>query len=188
MLSQAVSRLRTVREGKATVHPELEETATPPREIVTIDLPIPTYIPTDYVPDMSLRIQLYRRMAELTDEEAIAALAAELADRFGGLPGPVDNLLYQLHVKRLALAAQIEAVTSESGQISLRKAGLAHVDRLALQEALGHNVRVSRTAIWLPRITPDQNEWKATLLEILERIEELNPHRASRKSITAQKN
>ncbi|MBN1311799.1 MAG: transcription-repair coupling factor, partial [Anaerolineae bacterium] len=187
MLSQAISRLRAEREGKITVHPEREEAAAP-REIVTIDLPIPTYIPTDYVPDISLRIQLYRRMADLTSEEAIAALAAELADRFGERPGPVDNLLYQLHVKRLALAAGVEAVTNESGQISLRKAGLAHVDRLALQQSLGHNVRVSRTAIWLPRATDEQIDWKDTLLEILKRIEKLTQAHLFPKTIIMQEN
>ncbi|MBN1428789.1 MAG: transcription-repair coupling factor [Anaerolineae bacterium] len=171
MLSQAISRLRADRDGKVTVHPSPEESAAPPREIVTIDLPIPTYIPTDYVPDISLRIQLYRRMADLVDETAIATLGAELADRFGALPGPVDNLLYQLNVKRLALAANVDAVTSESGQISLRLSGLAHVDRQALQQSLGHNVRVSRTAIWMPRNTNEQDDWKAALLSILTKLQ-----------------
>ena len=166
MLAQAVKRLRAERDGSL---PPDAQAPVSLRETVTIDLPLPTYIPTDYVPELALRIQLYRRMAELDDEQAINDLAAELADRFGPLPPPVENLLYQLRVRHLALAAGVEAILSEGGQISIRLTGLAHVDRPALQRRLGHNVRVSRTGIWLPR---DDEGWQETLLAVLERLAE----------------
>ena len=141
-----------------------------PRESVTIELPMPTYVPTDFVPDMALRIQLYRRMAELPDVEALNDLRAELEDRFGVLPPPVENLLFQLRVKQLALQAGVDAVIAEGDQVSVRLGGLAHVDRMALQERLGHGVRVSRTAVWVPR--SDDETWQGVLLEILERLVE----------------
>ena len=85
-------------------------------------------------------------MADLESDEAINALGAELADRFGPMPEPVENLLFQLRVKRYALRARVDAIVSESNQLSLRMSGLAYVDRQQLQARLGRNVRVSRSA------------------------------------------
>ncbi|MBN1122026.1 MAG: transcription-repair coupling factor [Anaerolineae bacterium] len=167
MLSQAVRRLRKQHDGKL-LEPDEQDL---PREVVTIDLPIPTYIPTDYVPDTSLRIQLYRRMAALRTDETIADLGSELNDRFGPLPPPVENLLNQLRVKNLALRANIEGVFSEGEQISIRTGGLATIDRRALQARLGHEVRVSRTAIWLPA---HDSRWFDALIDILRYLEK-NP-------------
>ncbi len=163
MLSEAVKRLRAARAGEGPL-PAGGEPLLTPREAVTIDLPIPTYIPTDYVPDMGLRIQLYRRMADLPDETAISDLRVELADRFGPPPPVVDNLLYQLRVKQLALRAEVDAIATEGQQISIRLARLVEADRPALQRRLGHDVRVSRSAIWLPRAI---NDWQDALIDIL---------------------
>ena len=60
----------------------------PPRESVdvNIDLPGEAYLPRDYVPDMRAKIDLYRRLAQLTTEAAVDDFASELADRFGPLP------------------------------------------------------------------------------------------------------
>ncbi len=167
MLSQAVQRLRAEREGSRAFTPEGESAAQ--REVVTIDLPIPTYIPTDYVPDMGLRVQLYRRLADLHSEAAIDELGVELADRFGPLPLPVENLLFQLRVKLLALRADVEAVTGEGDQIAIRLPGLAHLDRPALQRRLGYDVRVSRTAVWLP-YDHGSEDWRPALLDVLARL------------------
>jgi transcription-repair coupling factor (superfamily II helicase) len=64
---------------------------------ITVDAPI--MIPEDYVPDLDLRMGLYRRMNELEKPEEIEPFAAELIDRFGKLPGETDNLLKVIEVK-----------------------------------------------------------------------------------------
>jgi transcription-repair coupling factor (superfamily II helicase) len=65
-----------------------EQGLKPPEEAfspqITVDAPI--LIPEDYVPDLNLRMALYRRMNELEDRRAIDGFAAELIDRFGALP------------------------------------------------------------------------------------------------------
>ncbi len=134
-----------------------------------IDLPLATYIPTDYVPDAQLRLRLYRRMATLDTLAEIDEMAMELADRFGPIPDPVHNLLYQLRIKALAQMAEVAAVVTESGQIKIRLQDLGGLDRYHLQRYLGSNVRVSKSAIWLKR---DQgtHEWQVDLVQTLERL------------------
>ena len=62
----------------------------PLRKIVDvhIDLPGEAYIPRRYVPDMRLKIDLYRRLGRVGTAEELSDLAAELTDRFGPPPGP----------------------------------------------------------------------------------------------------
>ena len=139
-------------------------------EAAIIDLPLPTFIPTDYVADTQLRIQLYRRMANLREKPEIDSLETELEDRFGAAPEPVKNLLYQLWIRRLTSQVQATSVVAEGQQISIRIPGLALVDRVAMQSALGHNVRVSRTAIWFPYLAMHMtSRWQDALPEILDR-------------------
>nr|MDP9416035.1 DEAD/DEAH box helicase [Pseudomonadota bacterium] len=64
---------------------------------ITVDAPI--MIPDDYVPDLDLRMGLYRRMNELETRHEIEAFAAELIDRFGKLPAATDNLLKVIETK-----------------------------------------------------------------------------------------
>jgi transcription-repair coupling factor (superfamily II helicase) len=73
-----------------------------------IDLSIPVLIPETYVADLPTRLGLYRRIALLADGAEIDGFAAELIDRFGSLPGEVENLLETVAVKRLCQAAGVE--------------------------------------------------------------------------------
>ncbi len=72
---------------------------------ITVDAPI--MIPEDYVPDLDLRMSLYRRMNELENGQEIEAFAAELIDRFGKLPEATDNLLKVIEMKLNCRRAQI---------------------------------------------------------------------------------
>jgi transcription-repair coupling factor (superfamily II helicase) len=158
---------RAVKRRKAEVSGKKMPVEIP--EAVLIDLPIAAFIPTDYVMDTSLRLRLYRRMAVLESLDEIDSIAEELADRFGPIPDPLDNLLFQLRIKSLAAAASVSAVTSEVGQIQIRLPGPDGSDRIRLQRSLGDNVRVSRKAIWLGREL-EEGEWRVLLVQILEKL------------------
>lgn len=82
-----------------------EQTWTP-----QIAIGMPVMIPESYVTDLSVRMNLYRRIALLVDQEEIDAFAAELVDRFGSLPEEVENLLKVVAIKRLCRAAGVEKV------------------------------------------------------------------------------
>jgi transcription-repair coupling factor (superfamily II helicase) len=72
---------------------------------ISVDAPI--LIPEHYVPDLDLRMGLYRRLGDLEDRPAIDAFAAELIDRFGTLPEETANLMKIVEVKLNCRAASI---------------------------------------------------------------------------------
>jgi transcription-repair coupling factor (superfamily II helicase) len=65
-------------------------------------------IPEGYVPDLQLRLGLYRRIGELETPEEIDAFGAELIDRFGPMPEEVGHLLKIVYIKALCRRANIE--------------------------------------------------------------------------------
>ena len=75
---------------------------------ITVDAPI--LIPENYVPDLSLRMGLYRRMNGLGSHQEIQAFAAEMIDRFGELPVETDNLLKLMEIKLNCVKAHIAKI------------------------------------------------------------------------------
>jgi transcription-repair coupling factor (superfamily II helicase) len=141
---------------------------------VTIDLPVPAYIPTTYVSEPSLRIQLYRRMAEIDSPQRLQEMREELTDRFGPLPRAVQGLLFQIEVKLLAHRAGATAISAEGTQLAIRLPYLASVDRAALQQLLGADTRVSRTAVWFAYASLTEETWQSRLLDILRCLSTVN--------------
>jgi transcription-repair coupling factor (superfamily II helicase) len=80
---------------------ELKSGAGERREEFTpqINVEAPILIPEAYVPDLDLRMGLYRRLGELEDRQEVEAFAAELIDRFGQLPQETKNLLQIVETK-----------------------------------------------------------------------------------------
>jgi len=72
---------------------------------ITVDAPI--LIPDHYVPDLDLRMGLYRRMNELETPADIEPFAAEMIDRFGKLPEETENLLKVIEMKINCRNAQV---------------------------------------------------------------------------------
>jgi transcription-repair coupling factor (superfamily II helicase) len=77
-----------------------------------ITIGTPVLIPEDYVADLSVRLALYRRLAEIEDEQEIEAFGAELVDRFGPLPEEVEHLLKIVAIKSLCRRANVEKIES----------------------------------------------------------------------------
>jgi len=115
LLAQAVEEQKAKQAGVAV---EVIETSRLPAP--GIDLPLPAYIPEDYVADLNTRLSLYQKLVKLSGVEQVAALAEEFNDRFGALPPEVENLLYVVRIKALASRAGIESIATEEGQIILR--------------------------------------------------------------------
>jgi len=97
MLEEAVESL------KAGITAPVEDRWSPQ---ITIGTPV--LIPEDYVADLSVRLALYRRLADLEDAREMEAFAAELVDRFGKLPVEVEHLLQVVAIKALCRRANVE--------------------------------------------------------------------------------
>jgi transcription-repair coupling factor (superfamily II helicase) len=85
---------------------ERERSALSPQ--ITVDAPI--MIPEDYVPDLAVRMALYRRLNDAEDQQEIESLSAEMIDRFGPLPSATANLVKLIEIKRQAIMAQIAKI------------------------------------------------------------------------------
>ncbi|MBB3953061.1 transcription-repair coupling factor [Aureimonas jatrophae] len=96
MLEEAVAEMKGV-------EPENDGSWSP-----QITLGTAVMIPDTYVPDLQLRMTLYRRLAELTEAREIDAFGAELIDRFGALPTEVEHLLKVVFIKSLCRRSNIE--------------------------------------------------------------------------------
>ncbi|KJZ20178.1 transcription-repair coupling factor [Loktanella sp. S4079] len=72
-----------------------------------INLGVPVMIPEDYVPDLDVRLGLYRRLSELTTKVELEGFAAELIDRFGKLPREVNTLMLVVRIKAMCKRAGI---------------------------------------------------------------------------------
>ena len=80
---------------------------------VDIELPTAAYIPDDYVPDIRLKIDLYRRLRRAGTYDDLAEFRAELVDRFGKLPAPVERMLELSELRLDATIWQIVSITVE---------------------------------------------------------------------------
>ncbi|MEZ4668543.1 MAG: transcription-repair coupling factor [Anaerolineae bacterium] len=156
---------QSVQQMKSNINQEVA----PPIAVsnVTIDLPLPAYLPNDWIEEMALRLQIYRRIGSLTSMEDVDMMRDELRDRFGTLPPAVEGLLYGIDVKLLAQKAGASAVVTINDVINIKLPYLAEVNREKLEADLGEGVRVTRTAVMLPSYDAD---WQLRLLSVLERL------------------
>ena len=83
---------------------------------VDINLHVPALLPDDYVPDVHLRLILYKRIASTKSEEELRELQVELIDRFGLLPEAAKTLMRTAAIKLRAQKLGIEKIdVAESG-------------------------------------------------------------------------
>jgi transcription-repair coupling factor (superfamily II helicase) len=97
MLEEAIGKLRSGDIGLA------DEGEWSPQ----INLGVPVLIPEAYVPDLDVRLGLYRRLSALERKVELEGFAAELIDRFGPLPPEVETLLLVVRIKALCKRAGI---------------------------------------------------------------------------------
>ena len=99
MLQDAVAAL------KAGITEPQEEAWSP-----SITMGTPVTIPEAYVPDLTLRLQLYKRLSTLETDAEIESVAAEMIDRFGPMPPEVAQLMKLVAIKALCRRAHVEKV------------------------------------------------------------------------------
>nr|WP_155126353.1 transcription-repair coupling factor [Pseudovibrio flavus] len=99
MLEEAVAQLKSGGE-------ELDKDQWSPQ--ITVGTAV--LIPENYVPDLQLRLDLYRRLSDLSEPADIDSFAAEMVDRFGKMPEEVNHLLKIVYIKGLCRKANVEKI------------------------------------------------------------------------------
>jgi transcription-repair coupling factor (superfamily II helicase) len=92
-----------VHEFRGDAEPELRE--------VRIELPIDAHLPHEYVPSERLRLEMYKRLAEVRSDDDVDQLQAELEDRYGNPPEEVVSLLFVARFRARARQAGIGEIT-----------------------------------------------------------------------------
>ncbi|MEE4301390.1 MAG: TRCF domain-containing protein, partial [Pseudomonadales bacterium] len=125
MLDRAV---RAIRAGET---PDLDA---PLATGVEVDLHLPALIPDDYLPDVHMRLVLYKRIANCGDSDALEALRVEMVDRFGVLPEPVKHLFRLTELKLVAQRLGLTRVDAADSGGRIEFSGQTRVDPLTLVE------------------------------------------------------
>jgi transcription-repair coupling factor (superfamily II helicase) len=105
-------------------------------EPVRMDLPVDAYVPGDYVPYEAAKIEVHRRIAGAREVAQLIMLREELVDRFGPIPGPLDNLI-RLQDARIKLGrAGARSVDFRGGRLSVAPIELDSNGSRALRERI----------------------------------------------------
>ena len=132
LLGRAVESLRAGRE------PDLEG---PLDAGVDINLHAAALLPDDYVPDVHLRLILYKRISSAETAEELRELQVELIDRFGLLPEPARNLLRIAAIKQTAAGLGVEKIDVSDNGGYLIFAQQSHIDPVALVQLVQNDDR-----------------------------------------------
>jgi transcription-repair coupling factor (superfamily II helicase) len=139
LLADAVEEQKAIQAGGAKPPPKLPAP--------TVDLPLDAFIPEGYVADVETRLELYRELGDPKSAGRLDDILKEYADRFGAPPPEVANLFFAVRIKGLAAKAGIESITTEEGQIILRRFGGLPFDARRFTAALGEGITVGRTMV-----------------------------------------
>ena len=94
----------------------------------TIDLNIDAYIPESYIKNEYQKLDIYKRIAAIENEEEMDDMTEELIDRFGDIPKKVQQLLHIAALKGLAHSAYVTAVEQKGGDIRFTMYEKAKID------------------------------------------------------------
>ena len=107
-----------------------------PAEEVRVDIPVSAYIPADYVPFEAAKIDLHRRIALSPDTESLTRVAAEVRDRFGDVPPPVEALFDVQRLRILMRQVNARQAAARSGRVVIGPVPLDSVGMRALRDGI----------------------------------------------------
>jgi transcription-repair coupling factor (superfamily II helicase) len=132
LLGRAVESLRAGKE------PDLDA---PLDTGVDINLHVAALLPDDYVPDVHLRLMLYKRISAAKNADELRELQVELIDRFGLLPEASKNLIRIAAIKKTALSIGVEKIDAADKGGYLVFAAESHIDPVALIQLVQNDSR-----------------------------------------------
>jgi transcription-repair coupling factor (superfamily II helicase) len=108
-----------------------------------VTLPVPAYLPEDYLPQVGERLTLYKRLAGAPDLDALESLRDETADRFGRFPPEVSGLFTRMEVEITARNMGIERIDSAGPYIIIVFHPAARISPDALVQMLSSDKKLT---------------------------------------------
>ena len=123
-----------------------------PEPEVRIELPVDAHLPVDYIESERLRLEMYKRLAEVRAEADVKAVEAELHDRYGTPPPEVLNLIEVARFRLLARSAGLTEIVGQGRFLRFARAQLPESRVLRLQRLYpGSVVKDSAKSVLVPR-------------------------------------
>ena len=139
-----------------------------------ITLGSPALIPDDYLPDIHLRLTLYKRIASANSEEQLDELRVEMVDRFGVLPEPTKNLFRVTQAKQEIITTGLlrkAELTEHGGRLSFSEPGPEPDRILSLVQNSPETYRLDpQMRLHLTREMPEPEDRIAALRETLKKL------------------
>ena len=129
LLAEQVELLRASRDGGGRLPRE--------RTWASLDLPLPAFLPPEWVADDAVRLRLYQRFSTVESDEVMASLVAELEDRFGALPESAQNLVYLTSLRLRTAEANVQALVATSDELIVKFDALPALNVERLEQAAG---------------------------------------------------
>jgi transcription-repair coupling factor (superfamily II helicase) len=123
-----------------------------PEPEVRIELPVDAHLPADYVESERLRLEMYKRLAEVRAEADVKAVEAELHDRYGAPPPEVLNLIEVARFRLLARSTGLHEIVGQGRFLRFAPAQLPESRALRLQRLYpGSVVKNAAGSVLVPR-------------------------------------
>ena len=135
----------------------------------TVDLPLDSFLPDDYIGDRTLKVNFYQRLAHLSTSEQVEAMTAEMTDRFGAPPLSVQNLITLVRLKVEASHLGFESIAIKDNEFVLTVKRTIVPNRIVLYRRFRNEARVQQGIIRIPKRLLGQN-WLEQLQELLPAI------------------
>ncbi len=117
-----------------------------------VELPVDAHIPHDYIESERLRLEAYKRIASIDSDATVDEVRAELVDRYGELPEPVENLLEVARFRAVAAIAGVGEVTAQGNFIRFAPVELPESGQLRLQRLYPKSVvKAAVRTVLVPR-------------------------------------
>jgi transcription-repair coupling factor (superfamily II helicase) len=130
LIQDAVAQLKNSVDGQSS--PGLSSTEAVNLEpLPIVDLPVVAMLPDTYVQDQAQRLYYYQRLMSVRDSLSLAAVQAEIEDRYGRPPRPVQNVFQVLEIRIRAKHFSIEKIDGREGRLHVCfRAGVSHGARV----------------------------------------------------------
>lgn len=128
-----------------------------PEREVKLELPVEAHLPHDYVPSERLRLEMYKRLADVRSDADVEELRAELVDRYGEPPEVTEVLLDVARVRVAVRAAGLTEVTSAGSQIRFGGVDLPESAQMRLRRVYPKSLYKAATHVALvpaPKTAP----------------------------------